>query len=153
MIKGCPTHWNCSWARHQYGIVNEGTNGDTGFNPQSRDNWQTRAQGSTSQQNPRHYEISQDQGFKVACSRCRHQQPEWCIEDSKDPKRNRGIRPGNPGTSPDYRHQRWRSKHDAKCRSYPDRKRDLQKHRWKYLSIIRGQCQKYLIDKIKSDPD
>ena len=46
-----------------------------------------------------------------------------------------------------------RTKHDAKWRSYQDKKGDLQKHRGKDFSIIRGQCQKVLINKMKSDPD
>ena len=45
------------------------------------------------------------------------------------------------------------SKHYVKCRSYRDRKGDLQKHRQKALSIIRGQFQKVLIDKMMSYTD
>ena len=46
-----------------------------------------------------------------------------------------------------------RSKHDAEWRSYQDRKGGIKKHRVKAFSIISGQCQKVLIDKIKLNPD
>ena len=44
-------------------------------------------------------------------------------------------------------------KQNNKWKSYQYRKVDLQKHRVKALSIIRGQCKNVLIDKMKSYPD
>ena len=45
------------------------------------------------------------------------------------------------------------SKHNTKMWSYQDRTLYLLKHRGNSFSIIRGQCQKVVIDKMKFDPD
>ena len=46
-----------------------------------------------------------------------------------------------------------RPKNNAERRRYLDRKGYLQKHIGRDFSIIRGQCQKVLIHKMKSDPE
>ena len=101
-------HLDCSWPIHQYKIANKDTNGDTRSKPQPRYTWKKHAQGPSTQHNPLQAERSQEQDFIVTCSRCYHQQPGWCIEDSRYTRVNRGIRPGDPVTSPDYPH--WRRK-------------------------------------------
>ena len=45
------------------------------------------------------------------------------------------------------------SKYNSWWSIYWDRKEYIQKHRVKAFSILRGQCQKVFIDKMKSDTD
>ena len=153
MGKVRPTHWDCSWPRHQYEITNKNTNGDTISNPQSRDNWQTHVQGPNLQHKPRQAKIIQEQGFKVAYIRCYHQQHGCCIEDIRDPKQNRGSRPGKSGTSTDYPHQQWKDESWRLIEELLRQEGRYKKHRGKAFSIIIGQWQKVLIYKMKSDPE
>ena len=133
--------------------MNKGANGYTRANTQSRNTWQTLDQGLTMKHNPRQAERIQEQGFRVSCSWYCYQQPGWCIEYIRSPKRNIGSRPVDTGKSPNYPHWRWKAKTRIRMEEISRHKGISTKNRGNAFSIIRNQCQKVLMDKTKSDTD